>query len=112
MLHKIRYQSTTVYFIKPEKIISVQSMSNYSKLFLVGNNKPIIISKTLQWVQERLPPEMFARVHRSHLVNKQHVQYIKGNATKTLVLSNGEMVLVSRRKMRMANRKVLGMVVV
>jgi len=41
---------------------------------------------------------MFARVHRSHLINKMFVQEINGATYKNLLFSNGESIAMSRRK--------------
>jgi two-component system, LytTR family, response regulator len=76
-------------------IIRVQGHSNYSKIhFRKGN--PLLVAKVLQWFETRLPEAMFARVHRSHLVNRNYVTSIVGK--HTAILNNGEAICMSRRK--------------
>lgn len=82
---------------EPSTILRVEAQSNYCRVHF-ANESTLVVSKVLHWVQERLPAEMFLRVHRSHLVNKLYVQQVKGNQSKTLVLTNGEVIGVSRRK--------------
>lgn len=80
-----------------EQIIRVEALSNYSRIHFADGNK-LVVAKVLQWFQDFLPAEMFIRVHRSHLVNKQFVKAINGRKIKTILLNNGENVVVSRRK--------------
>ena len=83
--------------VQPENIIRVEASSNYSKIYF-SNARPMTVAKVLHWFQDRLPPEMFARVHRSHLVNKIFMHQINGNNRNTVLLLNGETIAISRRK--------------
>ena len=83
--------------LRIENILRVEAHSNYSKFYFSNQEPPLVVSKVLQWVQDRLPPELFARVHRSHLVNKRHLMAID-ISNKSLVLSNGDRVAMSRRR--------------
>ena len=83
--------------VQPEKIVRIEASSNYSKIFFC-DAKPMTVAKVLHWFQEKLPPQMFARVHRSHLVNKLFMHEINGSKNKMLLLHNGESIAISRRK--------------
>ena len=83
--------------VQAEEIIRVESLSNYSKIFFVRGN-PITVAKVLHWFEDNLPVQMFARVHRSHLVNKIFVHKINRNKYANLLLTNGERIPISRRK--------------
>jgi two-component system, LytTR family, response regulator len=83
--------------VLPKNIVRIEGSSNYSKIF-IDNNEHLLVAKVLRWFEETLPKEMFIRPHRSHLVNKRFIKKIKGNITKTLVLHNGENIVISRRK--------------
>ncbi len=78
-------------------IIRIQAFSNYSRIYFT-NGKVIVAAKVLHWFEDSLPETMFARVHRSHLVNRRFVEKIKGTRSKSLVLSNGESIAISRRR--------------
>jgi len=84
------------------KIIRVEAHSNYSRIYF-ADGSTLVLAKVLQWFEDFLPDEMFIRVHRSHLINKQFVTAIKGRKIKTILLNNGENVVVSRRRKRMVD---------
>jgi two-component system, LytTR family, response regulator len=58
----------------------------------------MVVAKVLHWFEDMLPRAMFARVHRSHLVNKMYMQEISGTNYGVLLLNNGDGVAISRRK--------------
>ena len=82
---------------KPEHIVRIEAISNYSKIYFT-NGYPMTVAKVLQWFQQQLPEEMFARVHRSHLVNKLFVTRIISQKQSSVQMSNGETINISRRK--------------
>ena len=84
-------------FVQPENIIRIEASSNYSKVYF-SNAKPMMVAKVLHWFEDKLPQQMFARVHRSHLVNKMFMCQVNGVKNKMLLLNNGESIAVSRRK--------------
>ena len=86
-----------MHLVQPENIIRIEASSNYSKIYF-SNSKPMTVAKVLHWFEDQLPQQMFARVHRSHLVNKMFMCHVNGGKYKTLVLNNGENIAISRRK--------------
>lgn len=84
-------------FINLTDIIRCDSDGNYT-YFVLNNGKKIMSSRTLGEYEEMFEGEHFFRVHRSHLVNLDHVKkYIKGEGGY-VVLSDNSQVEVSRRK--------------
>ncbi len=71
--------------------------SNYT--FVHSSNKQsICVSKTLSQIEEMLPRNLFFRIHKSHIVNLNHVRkYIK-NDGGMVVMADGKSLEVSRRK--------------
>lgn len=55
-------------------IIRVQASSNYSRIYCTDEHYPIIVSKVLQWFENKLPRQDFIRTHRTHLINRQYIQ--------------------------------------
>lgn len=109
-MHTILIPSDTgLHCIAANQIVRIQALSNYSKIYFVIG-KPLVIGKALLWCQKRLPQDMFARVHRSHLVNKLYIQKIHGGEYKTLLLTNGETVAVSRRNAGKTNKNTMALV--
>ncbi|PCI94844.1 MAG: DNA-binding response regulator [Flavobacteriales bacterium] len=85
-------------FIKITDILRFQSDGSYTYMYTVGKTKPTLISKPIGDYQEMLTNEQFIRIHRSHLVNLQHVtRYDKGEGGFALMSDNSK-VEVSRRK--------------
>ena len=84
-------------FVQPENIIRIEASNNYSKIYF-SNAKPMLVAKVLHWFEDKLPQQMFARVHRSHLVNKMFMCQVNGAKNKMLLLNNGESIAVSRRR--------------
>ncbi len=106
LLHNLREEkisnyrlavSTTegTFFLSSGETIRLEADGNYTRFFLTGR-KPIIASKTLKEYDELLKEQGFIRIHRAHLVNKNHIVAITGN--HQLQMSDNSIVEVSRRK--------------
>ena len=92
--------------IPVDSIISCESDSNYTVLFL-KNNKKIIVSRTLKEIEELLEEHSFIRVHRCYLANLNEVEkYVKGEGGY-LVMSNGTTIDVARNKKETLLKKLL-----
>lgn len=84
-------------FLQIKNIIHIESSSNYSKIFL-DNGKSILVTRLLKDFEDILTPYRFFRVHNSHLINLNFIQkYIRGEGGQ-VVLQNGDVVDVARRK--------------
>lgn len=78
-------------------ILYCKADDNYTEIYL-KNNKRKVVSKTLKYFEEALSNLGFARVHKSYLVNVNHVvKYVKGKGG-SVILSNGSEVMVSASK--------------
>ncbi|TYB73981.1 response regulator transcription factor [Bizionia saleffrena] len=78
-------------------ILYCKADDNYTEIYL-KNNKRKVVSKTLKYFEEALTDLGFARVHKSYLVNVNHVvKYVKGKGG-SVILSNGSEVMVSASK--------------
>jgi two-component system, LytTR family, response regulator len=83
--------------ISVQQIIRIQSISNYSKLFL-SDGKSVVVAKVLHWFQERSCLCSFVRVHRTHFVNSSYIKSYSGSKAGLLFLENGEIISVAKRK--------------
>ncbi len=87
--------------IELDNIIYLEADINYSLVYL-KDSKPILVSKTLKEFQQLLAPEVeFIRIHQSYLINLNHVKKIIRTKLPQVVMSNGDVVNVSR-----SNKKV------
>lgn len=87
--------------IPVQQIIRIQSISNYSKLFFnpaIGGRKTLVVAKVLHWFQEQTCLFSFVRIHRTHFVNIHYIKSYSGSKSGLLLLHNGEMFSVARRK--------------
>lgn len=83
-------------FINLSDIIRCDSDGNYT-FFILTNGKKIIASRTLGEYEQMFADDNFFRIHRSHLINLEHVKkYIKGEGGY-VVMSDNSQVEVSRR---------------
>ena len=84
-------------FVNIREIIRCDSDGNYTYIFL-ENGKKLMASRTLGEYEEMFSGENFFRVHRSHLINMEHIKkYIKGEGG-FVILSDNSQAEVSRRK--------------
>ena len=84
-------------FIDIKNLIRCQSDGSYTSFYLVSGKK-IMASKPIGEYEELLQEERFFRVHRSYLINLEHIKkYVKGDGGY-VVMSDGSEVEVSRRK--------------
>jgi two-component system LytT family response regulator len=84
-------------FLELNDIVNCQSQGNYTIFYLINKHK-FISSKTLKEFEDMLSGHNFFRVHKSHLINLQHIKrYIKGEGG-TVIMSNDHQIDVSRQK--------------
>jgi two-component system LytT family response regulator len=72
----VRLNNNTSKFIKISSITSIISVGNYSKI-VTNNAKHCLVLKTLKQWQEELPNSIFIRVHRSSIINIEHIDHIE-----------------------------------
>ncbi len=78
-------------------IIYCEANGNYTQ-FHIANRAPIVASKAIHEYEELLRDSNFVRVHKSCIINLEHVkEYIRGEGG-SVILSNNVEVEVSRRK--------------
>ncbi|MFN8430715.1 MAG: LytTR family DNA-binding domain-containing protein [Spirosomataceae bacterium] len=80
--------------VNPIDILFLKSHINYTE-FLMKSNRKILLSYTMGSFEKRLKAFNFKRVHRSYLVNMEHVV---ATEIDQVILSNGLRIPMSRRK--------------
>lgn len=61
-----------------DDIIYIQGLKDYVRMVLAGRDRPILTQMSLKSLEDLLPAERFRRVHRSYIVNTDHIDYIRG----------------------------------
>lgn len=83
--------------VKVCEILYVTGDSNYANIYL-KNRPPILISKTVKYVEERLKGHNFFRIHHSNLINlNEVVKYVKGIGGY-VKMTDGQELSVSRSR--------------
>lgn len=81
--------------ISSDSILYVQSDGNYVRIFRKGEqNAPLMERLSLKKCSEMMPPPQFVRIHRSTIVNIDHVERIEN---ESLYLHDGTELKLSRR---------------
>ncbi len=68
--------------IGSEEILWIQASGNYIEIF-TSNDKSYLLRVGLKEIEERLPEDQFIRVHKSYIVNKQHILKFNSNSLRT-----------------------------
>ena len=89
-----------VNMISPTTILYIKADSNYSTIYL-RDGKSLFISKTLKhWTEEINDPSSFERIHKSTLINMNHVTAItKAEGINTFLFTDGSTVTSNQRSM-------------
>ncbi|RYY67053.1 MAG: LytTR family transcriptional regulator, partial [Chitinophagaceae bacterium] len=87
--------SEGTFFFKPEEIVRLEGESNYTRFFFT-EKRPILTSKTLKDFEDILNSHGFLRIHKSHIVNRQHITNLSGDGILTMV--DESKVEISRRR--------------
>lgn len=80
-----------------DDIVHIEADSNYS-IFNLINLEKIVVAKVLKDYEEILPENRFVRVHKSSIVNLKFVKEYNSKNGLQVVLNNGEIIIVSRRR--------------
>lgn len=76
-------------------IVCCEAERNYTR-FHLANNSTLVTSKSLIEFERMLPASSFVRVHKSYLVNVEHVRKYIGGRSGSLMLSNESSIPLSR----------------
>lgn len=88
--------SDNIYLLNTRDIIHCASDDCYTIIHSAGEER-IIVSKVLKEYDELLSNAGFFRVHRSHLVNLQHIKRFEKQEGGFVVMSNNQKIPVSSR---------------
>ena len=91
--------STTedIELVKHSEIVYAKASNNYTEVIL-ENGASKLISKTLKFVSAQLPENSFYRVHKSYLINLNHINKYRKADGGTLIMSNSAEIPVSGEK--------------
>lgn len=67
-------------------VIYIEGMSEYLRIHVADQPKPIIVLLSMKKMEERLPDADFMRIHKSYIINLHHIAEINRSR---VVLDNG-----------------------
>lgn len=95
-----------VIFINTQDMIRCQAGGNCTYIYL-KDGKKLTANKSLKEYESSLDPSQFLRVHQSHLVNKYEIEkYVKTEGFY-VVMSDGAVVDISRRRKNFIEQELL-----
>jgi two-component system, LytTR family, response regulator len=85
-----------VFFVRNDEIDWIEAAGNYVKLH-VGSDSHLF-RETMNAVEARLDPDLFFRIHRSHIVNIERIRELQPwfNGEYVVFLKNGTRLTLSR----------------
>ena len=84
-------------FIEADFIIRAEAERSYSNFYL-RDGKKVLVSKPLKEYESLLEQCNFFRIHKSHMINLNHIEkYVKGKGGY-VIMNDGSHVDVSVRK--------------
>jgi DNA-binding LytR/AlgR family response regulator len=87
---KLRFNTRSGYLlIHPDEIFYIQADWNYSEIYL-SKEKHEVISMTLGSVEELLPKEIFVRINRSIIINRNFITKIQTSKRLCFLKKDGE----------------------
>jgi len=76
--------------IRIQDILYVEALKEYVRIFTPDSNQ--VVYQTMQNMQDKLPHDLFFRIHRSYIIGLRHIKAIEGNS----VLVNKTQLPISR----------------
>ena len=85
-----------VFFMRTDEIDWIEAAGNYVRLHLKEQSH--LFRETMNQMESRLDPERFFRIHRSRIVNTEHIKELQPwlNGEYVVVLQNGTELRLSR----------------
>lgn len=80
--------------VRVNEIIKCEADNNFTRFYLVGGRK-VLICRTLKFYETLLEQYDFVRVHKSYLINIQHIQQYKKGKGGEVLMTGGLSVDVS-----------------
>jgi two-component system LytT family response regulator len=89
--------SEHIHLVNLSDIIRIEADGNYSTFYIEGGRK-VLVCKAIKDFEQELVDKGFHRIHKSHMINIQKLQYFDKTDSGDVILSDGSVVPVSFRK--------------
>ena len=88
-------------------ILYCKGDGNYTKVYQLNEDKPLLSSKTLKYFEDLLPEAIFFRAHKSTLLNLNLVNEYNKTEGNTAIMVNGTSLEVSERNKKKFTDRLL-----
>ena len=84
--------------VEIHNIIRIEAKGSYVMIFLEDQKSHLVVN-TLSYYEELLSPDIFFRIHKSHLINIHKIKsFTSGRRGKVLLKDGAELNIAARRK--------------
>ncbi len=87
------------------EVVLLKGNINYTTIFM-DNGKKKVLAHSIKYYEEFLKTHGFLRVHRTFMVNPNHIKTYNHESRK-LTMTNGQQAVISRRKEHIAKKFVV-----
>lgn len=94
-----------IHLVDVDKIIRLEAFKNYTSVYAEGKST-IVVSKTIKDMERLLNPDLFMRVHQSHVVNWKKISTYQRGQGGSLILEDGSIIPVSKNKKHLVLDKI------
>lgn len=84
-------------FVRKHDILYAIAEGNYTQVHL-SESRQVRVLRKLKEVGQLLSDENFIRIHRSHLINLEHVVQFNAEESSMVTMSDGEALTVARNR--------------
>jgi two-component system LytT family response regulator len=82
--------------INTYEILYAEGKSNYSLIHTL-HNKEFVLTTTLKHIEDLLPDDTFFRIHKSHIINMNHINTINRKKAMVKMMDGHEFSVALRR---------------
>jgi two-component system LytT family response regulator len=85
-----------IFFVKADEISWIEASGNYARLHVGAESH--LLRETMNELETKLNPEKFLRIHRSHIVNMEHIKELQPwfQGEYVVILRDGTRLTLSR----------------
>ena len=83
--------------LKIKDILRLNSDGNYITFHTCRGEKFTVI-KTMKYFEQKLPQELFYRVHQSHIINFKHIEKVLTSDRYSIIMNDGTSVPLSKER--------------
>ena len=86
-----------IHLLLLEEIVFCKSEGSYSYIY-IKDQLPLMVSKNLTEMEELIKSSRFFRIHKTHLINQDHILKVNKAEGGEVLMSNQEKVPISRQR--------------